>query len=316
LRATLGGRLWTNAGYVERSIGAFALSASGGTIVSVCNRQDLMVWDTTSGKDLRTFGTGHANWITACALSPDGSTIVTASDDRTLRIIDCASGAERATLAGHTGPVTACTFSPDGTFVVSASDDRTLRIWEADSGAERAALAGHTGKITAGAVSPDGAFVVSAGCDRTVRVWDAVSGEARSTLVLPNDVLCLAVHPTRPLVVCGSNGGGVYGVDLLAVRLGPLIVTAWKVPASWWTFWRRLGGRRLAVGCPACRAWSMVRESALGAESPCPRCRQPLKLSRTVVTADWHPVAAAWLARRERVAGSANGSAPTSARGE
>ena len=50
----------------------------------------------------------------------------------------------------------------------------------------------------------------------------------------------------------------------------------------------------IAFGCPLCRRWSAVAESALGTALPCPNCGEMVKLNPFVVEADWRPVAQAW----------------------
>ncbi len=81
----------------------------------------------------------------------------------------------------------------------------------------------------------------SAGCDATLRVWDAATGEEALIVPLLGSLSCVAVHPWLPLAACAGWVGGLYLLDLVGIKYGPIIVTAAK------------GSQGLVVRCPACQ---------------------------------------------------------------
>lgn len=113
--------------------------------------------------------------------------------------------------------------------------------------------------MTACVISPDGSLIVSASVDRTLNVWDARTWEEWATIPLPGEVTSMAVHPLRPLAVCGDIGGNVYLIQFVGIQYGPIIVTALDL------------GNGPAVRCPACFEQLPFEEGWLGQEITCPR---------------------------------------------
>ena len=85
-------------------------------------------------------------------------------------------------------------------------------------------------------------------------------------------------------MVCGDEGGAVYILEVVGFEQGPTIVNAWHDPV----------GGDLVFGCPQCRIWSEIPQSALGSEIPCPNCGKSVKLNPFTIRGDWRPIAEAW----------------------
>jgi WD40 repeat protein len=175
-------------------------------------------------------------------------------------------------LKGHSDRVMACTVSPDGSFVVSGGDDKSLRIWDVATARERATLPGSAGGRSACAVTPDGLLIVSED-GRAVRLFDVATGTERTRLVLPGFVLSLAVHPVRPLLVCGDQGGVVHFLDLIGIEYCPIVVTATE----------RADGP--AIRCPACWEEHAITSDQLGSTLVCatPGCGLQLRINPFVI---------------------------------
>jgi WD40 repeat protein/tetratricopeptide (TPR) repeat protein len=94
------------------------------------NDKTLLVWDSASGKVVRTLelGSDHHKDL---AISPDGRWLLTGHDDRTVRLRDLATGKEvqRVGLADVNVP-RALHFSPDGRFAVAGSHRGWVYLWE------------------------------------------------------------------------------------------------------------------------------------------------------------------------------------------
>jgi len=195
--------------------------------------------------------------LRAYAISPDYTLVGAEGPNRTLTLLDAASGEERASLQGHTGEIISCVFSPDGRFIITGSTDGTARIWDVVSLEPHAVLAGHSGHVVAAWPTPDASHVVTASWDHTLRVWNIASGQQRAYLPLSGYAECLALHPWRPIALCGVNGGNLYQVDLMGIAYGPIIVTA------------RLQGTNLGVCCPICRTNLALGQNQLGSDLTC-----------------------------------------------
>jgi WD40 repeat protein len=151
---------------------------NGRPLVTGVGSNKLLLWDSTTGKLLRTLE-GHEGAVQAVAWSPDGKTLVSASADKTVRFWEANTGKIMRTVAGHTGPVRVLAFSPDGKNVASGGDDKNVVIWDAGSGKLLHTLKGHENEVTALAWAPGlSGLLASGGNDKTVRLWTGKSGQA------------------------------------------------------------------------------------------------------------------------------------------
>ncbi|MCP4350083.1 MAG: WD40 repeat domain-containing protein, partial [Desulfobacterales bacterium] len=65
--------------------------SDGGTLVSGSDDNTVRLWDTATGKEIRTIS-GHQDSVMSVSLSSDGRTLVSGSDDNTVRLWDTATG--------------------------------------------------------------------------------------------------------------------------------------------------------------------------------------------------------------------------------
>jgi len=212
----------------SQPITAAAFSPDGRILVS-SSLDELKLWDTSNGRELKTIKeSGVTSIFKALAISPDGRFIVTGGSEfsgggfsgfrrgASLRLWDATSGRNLKTLMKPLGmddsEVNAVAFSPDGRTIVSGGftivsgyREIALKIWDASSGRELKSLTGHNKIITAVAFSPDGHTVVSGSADKTLRFWDTSSGQELRTIIADGDE-----------INDGEAYGGIGGVTSVA----------------------------------------------------------------------------------------------------
>jgi WD40 repeat protein/serine/threonine protein kinase len=155
-------------------------AVSGSTLSLIIG--DLKVWDTATGKTIRTLLPPHFGPVAGVAYSDDGKTIASAGWDKKVRLWDASTWKTRRVLEGHTDYVSCVAISPDSRVVASGSGDHTVKLWDAASGQEVRTLRGHTGGLFSVAFSPDGRALASASQDGTIRTWDVATGKEVHTL--------------------------------------------------------------------------------------------------------------------------------------
>jgi WD40 repeat protein len=223
------------------------------------------------------------------AVTPDVQQLVSGSSDNTIKVWELESGQMLRSLEGHTESVTSVAVTPDGQHVVSGSGDNTVKVWELESGQMLRSLEGHTESVTSVAVTPDGQHAVSGSKDKTLKVWELVTGN--SSVLLSNDssILSLALSHDGHWLVCGDAVGRVWIFEWVDAALGAPIITPWKNLSPKWIFWNRK--ESMAFGCPFCKVWSPISESALGAYLPCPACGETVRFTSFTIEANWRPMA-------------------------
>jgi WD40 repeat protein len=150
---------------------------SGGDI-----KNSLKLWDSSTGKEIRTF-TGHPEGrVNSVAFSPDGRyALSSGGSDKKVKLWEIATGKDIRTFTGHTGSVLPVTFSPDGRYAASGSSDKTVRLWDVSSGKEIHTFFGHGDAVCSVVFSPDGRYVLSGSFDKTVKLWDISTGKEMRT---------------------------------------------------------------------------------------------------------------------------------------
>lgn len=134
---TLGGFFCGHSSFVYSVV----FSPDGQTLASSSGDKTIKLWNTHTGKVIRTLKTqadglnsveGHSAAVNSVVFSSDGQTLASGSVDKTIKLWQLDTGKVNRTLKGHSDVVTSVTFSPNGLTIVSGSWDRTIKIWRCD----------------------------------------------------------------------------------------------------------------------------------------------------------------------------------------
>lgn len=169
-------------------VNGLTFTPDGKYLVSAGNDKVVRVWDTSTGKTIRTLrgqiSLGQDGEIYALALSPDGKLLATgglltgtSEEKMAIRLYDFESGELITLLKGHQNTIQSLAFSADNNFLISGSTDQSAIIWDIEAKQKLHVLNGHTGYINAVAFTSDSKRVITAGNDKTMRFWQVDTGE-------------------------------------------------------------------------------------------------------------------------------------------
>jgi WD40 repeat protein len=211
---------------------------------------NLMVWDTTSGKKVKTID--HSAEVRAAALSADGRMVALQSVDRTIIIKEVETGRVLHQLplamSVQTGRTTGFEFSRDNRFLATADSENLVRLWDLqsgqaaktfrgtavdcgddgktlvvgvmegtptlrnfESGSETKFVSGGTTGIVDVAVTTDGKKALVAVEDGTVKVWDLTTGQIIRSLAGPAES-SISISRIGGLLATGGGGDGSVSV--------------------------------------------------------------------------------------------------------
>lgn len=219
-----------------------AFSPDGANIITTAKDGTIRIWETISGKE-KSVLKHHANFLQTIAISPDGNFLVAASHEgmrmqmqnmipeasfgsgtNNLSVWDFPTGHERSPLVSKSPPAGICAISPDASFIVSVHMVGGIIVWDAETGKYISGF--QPDSLSTGiAISPDGASIITTSMNGALTLWDAKTGSEMTSIVLPDELLSVALHPYKPLAICGGKGGKLHVIDLVGVSYGPIITT-------------------------------------------------------------------------------------------
>jgi WD40 repeat protein len=129
LRDSATGKLWRKWLSGQGIVRALTYSPDGRMLASAGN-EDIRLWNTATGKELRRMQVSDDGLVTSLAFSADSRMLAVGTNDRKVRVWETASGGERCRFQGHRGAIACLAFDPDCRIVASGSDDTTALLWD------------------------------------------------------------------------------------------------------------------------------------------------------------------------------------------
>lgn len=210
--------LWRNE-LKENFTQRVAFSPDGRRVAAPDETATLQLFDTATGKPIRTFSHAGLKFTNAC-FSPDGRQLFASTEEGPIPVFDVATGRVVFTLTGHAAATAAIAVSPDGRIIATGNADRTVRLWDRETGYLIETIRGHGGDVRTLTWSSDGRRLISGSVDTTVKIWDIddILRQARpfpnvaafqATVIAP-DGACLGFGVSmekRPILVRTADGG-------------------------------------------------------------------------------------------------------------
>ena len=135
--------------------------------------EQVVVWDTTTGKILRRATNPSA--MDVLAVAPDGRRFAEAGADKWVRIRDAATLAVLKEFRAHDGPITALAWHPAKPILATASEDLTVRLWNLETGERIEEFRGPLAAPNGLDFSPGGRRLACAALDGTTRILEPSS---------------------------------------------------------------------------------------------------------------------------------------------
>lgn len=179
---------------------------------------DITLWDTATGKLVRTFAETHLDSVLALEFSPDGKLLASGGADKMARVTDLAAGKVVKVFEGHTHHVLGLSWRADGRMLATAGADNGVKIWDWTTGERRKGVDGWDKEITGicylGAADQ---FATAAG-DSKVRFINSDGGEVKQVRGISSFLQSLAASRFGDVILSGDQDGIVRAWDAASAK--------------------------------------------------------------------------------------------------
>ena len=220
---------------------AFALTTAfnpdGNTIALAFNTGAIELWDSNTGKILRTFREGsnelrlnELGLVESVTFSPDGSTLVSVTTSvfdseqqpfisTKIQLWDVKTGEPLRILQWHHRFPPKVSFSPDSSTIATV-DAKRIQLWDTQTGKILRTLnaqdqSDSIASFTSMDLSPDGNIIASGSDDGEIKLWDVQTGEVLSQFDGPSSAVTgLSFSPDGNTIASGSRDTTVRVWDI------------------------------------------------------------------------------------------------------
>jgi len=208
-------------GHRDQILGV-AFDPRGSTLASGSRDGTVKLWETRSGKLLRTLNEKSGR-VWSVAFDPQGETLAGGAGLGSVELWEARSGKLLRTLEGHSNWAATVAFDPQGSMLASGSFDDTVKLWDARGGKLLRTLNGHQAWVRSITFDPQGSTLASGSDDGTVKLWEARSGKLLRTFEGHRGrVHSVAFDPQGSTLASGSSD---ETVKLWETRSGKLLRT-------------------------------------------------------------------------------------------
>ncbi len=136
---------------------------------------DMILWDLSTGKEIRRLSMGDTKDVLDIAFHPTNSNLAISTHSIDIVLWQVDTGAVIRTFQGHKQPVKGLAFIGDGKTFASVGDDGILRIWDVETGAvvRSIDIGGRQGFVC---ITPDGTSALVSSVSSEMVLWDLTAG--------------------------------------------------------------------------------------------------------------------------------------------
>ncbi|MCC6549557.1 MAG: caspase family protein [Ignavibacteriaceae bacterium] len=161
-------------------VSSAVFSPDGRFIVSGSWDQTIKIWETSTGKLIRTLHS-DGRGVTSLSISPDGKYIVSGCFDGKIVLWELQTGQIARVIEG-VSKVTDVKFSSDEKFIVSSTESGVIKIYLTDSGSLVHNIDTHSKSGTSISISQNGRYIASGSEEGNLSVWDVETGKHMRTI--------------------------------------------------------------------------------------------------------------------------------------
>jgi WD40 repeat protein len=202
------------------SIAAVVFSADSRYMVSASKDDTIRLWETATGRKVRTFGESAKKdadsgreWFSSATFSADGKYILSGGNEA--KLWDVVTGKMERIYAGQAQGVLSVVLSPDGRKAVIGKNDGSIDICDLPTGNIIKVMQAHYYGVYALSVSSDGARLLSGSSDQTLKLWEFPTLKPLKTFSgFPHWVEAAAFSPDGRYAVSGDGEGYLRLFDL------------------------------------------------------------------------------------------------------
>ena len=181
--------------------------------------RNLVLWDTSTGRKLKTFQGNDLNDPVEFAFSPDGKRLVSRHRGGGIIIRDSDTGEIFHSIKEETDKTTSLAYHPHRPEFVTGCQSGLVHVRNAETGKIIESIPGHRNWVMSLAYSPDGKLLASGSADSTINLRNAHSRKLLHTIRFSGKgIQCIAFSPDGNQLVAGSRDGSIRKVHIATGR--------------------------------------------------------------------------------------------------